>query len=105
MRTDFARIRPAILVSALAVAAALPPQPCRAKDPNNEPWRLMPVNKIHDDEAVQSSMNFGQLKVGAAVGDLKLRAKFGGKGVELREVLGGKRALVLFYKYSTGGVG
>ena len=72
--------------------------PANAEDPNNDPWRLMPVNKIHADEAVSSSMNFGQLKVGAPVPSVEVKTLKGGRPVDLRRIAGGQRTVLLFYK-------
>ncbi len=69
-----------------------------AEDPNSDPWRLMPVNKIHADEAVSSSMNFGQLKVGAPVPSVEVKTLKGGRPVDLRQVVSGRRTILLFYK-------
>ena len=69
-----------ICAAMFLVACSWSAHPAGAADPNNEPWRLMPVNKIYSDEPVWSAMNFGQMKPGAKLPKLVLRYCLGGRG-------------------------
>lgn len=69
-----------------------------AEDENNDAWRLMPVNKIFATEAVASSVNFGQIKVGARLPGLTLAYRDGARKVELNSLIKRRRTVLLFFK-------
>lgn len=60
--------------------------------------RLMPIYKIRSADAVESAVNFGQVKIGARFPDLSLRHKYGGGEVQLHEILQGHNPIVCFYR-------